>query len=154
MLLQLKMSLNEQLLESCESGNLDFVNKLIEQGAGEFEWGIVRASKGGHLSIVNKLIDLGTETNWALINACSYGHLHIVDKLLSLDTYSTKCLEWCLFEACRNGHMYISEILVKLGAPFEDDNWGKKDYENYLYTKNILIEFLGLDITSLIIGKL
>jgi hypothetical protein len=116
--------MNFNLYYACKSGSLQEVEKLIELGADNFNWGLSGACEGEHLQIINRLIELGADN-----------------------------FDWCLYWAYMSDHFLIAKKMIELGAKF-----GRQDHKEWyleqLEIEEMFIEFIGPDLTCLILQNL
>lgn len=139
-----QLQLREELRVECKFGNLERINKLIELGA-DLNWGLHGACEGGHLSIVNLMIKLGAN-QFFLYFACMSGNLTIVDRLVELGGNEFNS---GLYAACRYGHFLCAKKMRILGATFKENDH-KKWYNDQIKIEEMLINYIGSDLTELI----
>lgn len=101
---------NMGLMGACEGGHLEIASAMIKNGADNFNHGLYFACKGGYLELVNSMIKLGAnECDTAMMFACREGHLQIVEFLNSKD----ELYNWSEFlkQACIGGHINVIHFL-------------------------------------------
>jgi hypothetical protein len=77
---------------TCESGSVTLAKYCRKISRDELDWnyGLHRACKGGHLDLARLMIDKGAnEWNWCLLGACEGGHVDLVQ--LMIDKGATAC---------------------------------------------------------------
>lgn len=132
------------------AGNLELVKKLVQKsGIPENGDAIAFASEDGHFELVKYLVGIGAPIDtWALWNAARNGHIDLVKYLLDINA---PIGVWTLISTINNGQRDIAKYLLLKGAIHESNN-------SQLFRDEILSEmsvpvseFIGFDITSIII---
>ena len=69
-------SANNLLYKACGSGDVGLAQTAIQQGADEWDLGLMFACEGGHIALAQLMIAKGAvDWNWGLASACGRGHL-------------------------------------------------------------------------------
>jgi ankyrin repeat protein len=123
-----------EFIEACETGNLDVVRLLLNNGhdpTSKNNLAIQRAAIKNHLDIVRLLLDHGCvppfiDFNWAVYIASTNCNLNILKLLLKYGcdlTYDNYVIQL----ASRNGILDVVRLLLDYGCnPTEDDDEGIK----------------------------
>lgn len=122
-------ALNVGLLVASGQGFIDIVQYLLEIGATDVEWGMVRACEHGHIDVVKLLISNGAkEVNRGLESACRKGWLDIIDLMIEQGAN-----DWNsgLRMACDNGLLNIAQIMISKGANCWNDGLLLSCYSGY-----------------------
>lgn len=110
---------NRCLLNSCENGNVELTNFIINKGATDWNGGMYIACENGHTEIVKLMISKGA-TKWdrCLKGACYGENLEIVELLIlkGSDNLDIDCLNEYLKNACRGGNLEIVKLMIEHGA--------------------------------------
>lgn len=122
---------NDGLIGACEEGYLDLVKLMIENGANNFDDGLVSTCCCcGNYEIAKLMIEKGaTVLEDHFIHACSLGRLDLV-KLLIGYGHGTFCYDYALQLACRNHRYEVIKLLLIYGATSLNEGL------EYLYKKN------------------
>ncbi len=111
-----------------------------------WNWGLIRACKEGHLGLVKLMIANGAyDWDWGLRYACEGGALDIAELMIS---YGATYFTWGLCGCLINGHYNIAEYMLSLGACYNNDNDGLNRY--ITRKKHVLKCIFGSDIASVI----
>lgn len=128
------------LCSACISGNLEFVNFIMDYSVGnnvtQWDDALMCACQGGNLKIVELTIDQGaTDWNKGLEMACKMGHLHIIAIIMLKSNFNGGCnIDWdiglkgaCSFKAndgdsdsCSK-NLEIIKLCIKSGATNFDE---------------------------------
>jgi hypothetical protein len=137
---------------ACERGNMDMVEKIIELSRLNshrisFDTGLYCACEHGHANIVEKMIKEGsTSFNYGFYYACYGGHICTTNKMIEILKENGNLTQSVINKGLFHAHMFrIMEIMIKLGAKFEDKEYEIK-YKKLLKKKKILEKLFISDI--------
>jgi hypothetical protein len=113
-----KYEAGEALIEAAESGHLDVVKWLFEQGADIHaynDWALTKAAGEGHLDVVKWLFeqeaDIHAYNELALQNAAFGGHLEVVIWLLQNGEFSDEAVHNALFFSSEKMHDFLNKFI-------------------------------------------
>ena len=117
----IKMYLNNQLVQASKKGNLSKVKKIIEKGADvhaqNYE-ALRSAADGGHLELVKYLVtkgaDVHADDDQALRSAAIKGHLELVKYLVTKGADVHAKDDSALRSAAIKGHLEVVNYLIKV----------------------------------------
>ena len=136
---QLLHSIMSDLNDAADTGDLERVQVLVEQGVDKDKVGhlgvtpLWAASRKGHLTVVTFLVEQGAdiekaEHGWTpLIIASTCGHIEVVRYLLDqgANRDNTTVHRWTsLHFAARDGHLEIAKLLMAYGADLNVRTYG------------------------------
>jgi ankyrin repeat protein len=100
---------NEILIYAAQHGYNQLVERMLEEGANDYNWAMESAAFGGHRDIVERMLEVGaTDYNEALESAAFGGHRDIVERMLELVTQG---YDDAMIEAAHGGHEDIVELI-------------------------------------------
>ncbi len=130
---------------ACIGGNKEIVEKIIEKGCKNFNWGLQSACRGGHKEIVLLMIQKGANCfDIGLREACFNGHIEIVKLMIEKGADN---LDAGLNMTCLGGkeNKYKEIILLLLEKGAKIDNYKDITQEDlkYLKQKGVLLGKYG-----------
>lgn len=125
--LQVKEILNTQLIKAAGHNILLEVQRLIEEGASDYQGALVSACIGGHFRIVKLLVGIGIDIydQEALVSACEGGNSEIVNLFIGLgaDIIHAKNDDGvdAITIALMKNNVEVVKILINAGAKVTDE---------------------------------
>lgn len=125
------------LIWSCENGNIDIVELMIDSGAAHLNDGLRLACLRNHIDIIKLLIISGADDwNAGLEGACKGNNIDVVRLMIE---YGAEYFDRGMEAACKRGLCHIALLLLNSGA---------NEYEFYI---RVAKEYNHNDIIDLII---
>jgi len=118
---------DDVLVYASNSGRLDAVQRLVENGIKVSNRALIGASIDGHLCVIKYLVSVGPisvhiQNEEIFRLACKNGYLDIIEYLVENGVDIHLDDEYALHWASCNGHLNVVEYLVKNGACVCSDN--------------------------------
>jgi Ankyrin repeats (3 copies) len=111
------------MIKASRGGHMEIVKLMIEKGPTYFDTSMAYAAEGGHMEIVKLMIEKGaTDFDYAMANASKGGHMEIVK--LMIEKGATD-FNWAMANAAEGGQMKIVKLMIEKGAT--DFNWAMTD---------------------------
>jgi len=137
-----------ELLEACQSGDLQLVKKLHRLGANiffEHDMSLCVASEFGFLDIVRYLVE-----NGAGINPCP----HRTENYYNPEGYAKWAIKFYpLYNACHRGHWEVVKYLIDCGARIDIHHRIYPEYEMYDWLLSSAVHGGNYKIVKLLITK-
>lgn len=111
---QIDLTNKHFLYEACAAGNREIINYLLENGATDYDYGLLGAAYRGDRELINLMIRLGaTDVNGAMEEASQCGHVDIV---LDMIKRGATDVDKALAAAATGGKLEIVKMLIDWGA--------------------------------------
>lgn len=124
---QNKKSIFKMFYELCKSGDIDQVNKKLEENKlsrDDLNDGLQGACSGGHIEIVKLFFSRGADDlNGGLIIACNRSHRNIVDFLVQKG--ANDFYRGLRAVCCWGGDIEIAKLMIELGRINNKQAWNK-----------------------------